>query len=395
MKRISLALLAAAAALAAPACSSSTPPDKGGPGSGSDMGSGGSAGSAGDVNTLLGMRQVDYNAALKTAALRLTGSLPTMDEINQIANAPDDASKKTAYEGLIQNYLNRPQFAVQMFYFWRDTFKMGGTAMTDTAPALAAEISAQNGSYMSLFTQNSGNCPTLDMTTGTFTPAECGNGGPVAGVLTNPGVMALYYSNFAFRRTRWVQEVFDCTAFPAEIAQGSGQDVGGAAPYTGVWPFNSIASPTNGGGRVNFQDTSAVICANCHTTINHIAPLFAYYDMNGQYQTQMAVPTPLDGAPPAQMSDYLPPGQTTAWRLNVPAADIPALGADMAADPAVAECGVARIWNWALGKTDIVDTLMTVPSDTIASQVQAFTQDGFKLKDLIYAVYTSDDFVKF
>jgi hypothetical protein len=359
------------------------------------MGSGGSAGSAGDVNTLLGMRQVDYNAALKTAALRLTGSLPTMDEINQIANAPDDASKKTAYEGLIQNYLNRPQFAVQMFYFWRDTFKMGGTAMTDTAPALAAELSAQNGSYMSLFTQNSGNCPTLDMTTGTFTPAECGNGGPVAGVLTNPGVMSLYYSNFAFRRTRWVQEVFDCTAFPAEIAQGSGQDVGGAAPYTGVWPFNSIASPTNGGGRVNFQDTSAVICANCHTTINHIAPLFAYYDMNGQYQTQMAVPTPLDGAPPAQMSDYLPPGQTTAWRLNQPAADIPALGADMAADPAVAECGVARIWNWALGKTDIVDTLMTVPSDTIASQVQAFTQDGFKLKDLIYAVYTSDDFVKF
>lgn len=395
MKRISLVLLAAAAALAVPACSSSTPPNQGGPGSGSDMGSGGSGGSADQWATLLGQRQVDYNAALKTAALRLTGDLPTMDEINQIANAPDDASKKAAYDALIQNYLNRPSFATQMLYFWRDTFKMGGTAMTDTAPTLAAELAAQNGSYMNLFTQSSGNCPTLDTSTGTFTPAECGNGGPVAGVLTNPGVMSLYYSNFAFRRTRWVQEVFDCTAYPAEVAAGSGQDVGGAAPYTGVWPFNSIASPTNGGGRVNFQDTSAVICANCHTTINHIAPLFAYYDKNGMYQTQMAVPTPLDGAPPAQMSDYLPPGETTAWRYNVPAADIPALGADMAADPAIAECGVARIWNWALGKTDIVDTLMTVPSDTIASQVQAFTQDGFKLKDLIYAVYTSDDFVKF
>ena len=53
-----------------------------------------------------------------------------MDEINQIANAPDDAAKKTAYEALIQNYLSRPAFAKQMFYFWRDTFKMGGTAMT-------------------------------------------------------------------------------------------------------------------------------------------------------------------------------------------------------------------------------------------------------------------------
>ena len=29
------------------------------------------------------------------------------------------------------------------------------------------------------------------------------------------------------------------------------------------------------------------------------------------------------------------------------------------------------------------------------TQVDAFTQSGFKMKDLIYAVYTSDDFVKF
>ena len=40
---------------------------------------------------------------------------------------------------------------------------------------------------------------------------------------------------------------------------------------------------------------------------------------------------------------------------------MPALGAAMAADPDVAECGVARIWNWALGKTDIVDTLAGSP----------------------------------
>ena len=391
MKRISVLLMAAA--LAAPACSSTMTPAPG-PGSGSDMGSGGSAGSGDMYDQLLGARKVDYNAALKTAALRLTGDLPSLAEINQIATAADDAAKKTAYESIIQDYMNRPAFARQMFYFWRDTFKQGGSAVMDTAPALAAELAAQNGSYMNLFVQATGNCPTFDESTGTFTPAECGNGGPQAGVLSNPGVMQQFFSNFAFRRVRWVQETFDCTAFPAEKTDGTGQDVGGSAPYTGVWPFTSIASTSNG-GRVNFLDTSAVICANCHSTINHIAPLFAYYDKNGMYQQQISVPTPLDGAPPAMLSDYLPAGETTAWRYNVPAADIPGLGADMAADPAVAECGVARIWNWALGKTDIVDTLETVPSDTIATQVQAFTQDGFKLKDLIYAVYTSDDFVKF
>jgi len=61
----------------------------------------------------------------------------------------------------------------------------------------------------------------------------------------------------------------------------------------------------------------------------------------------------------------------------------------------VAKCGVARVWNWALGKTDIVDTLQEVPVETIQTQLDAFTTSGYKMKDLIYAVYTADDFVKF
>ncbi len=95
------------------------------------------------------------------------------------------------------------------------------------------------------------------------------------------------------------------------------------------------------------------------------------------------------------MTDYLPAGETTAWRMGVPAADLPALGTVMAADPDVAECGVARIWNWAMGKTDIVDTLQEVPVETIQSQIDAFAANGYKMKDLIYAVYTSEDFTKF
>ena len=403
MKRISLLLFAAA--IAAPACSTGPSSTGGGDDVSTTCGNGtcdpnetsttcpADCSTGGDqYTTELNNRVVDYNAALKTAALRLTGALPSMADQATITNAPDAASQKTAYQTLITSYMNTPAFSQEMFYFWRDTFKMGGTAQLDTAPAFAAELSANNGSYMDLFTKASGNCPTFDGTS-VFTDAECTNGGPKAGVLTNPGVMVQFFSNFAFRRTRWVQETFVCTAFPAEVA-ASPTNVGGAAPYTGVWPFESIAG-TDNGGRVNFHDVSATICADCHSSINHIAPLFANYDGTGAYQTTISVPTPLDGAPLAKLSDYLPTGQTTAWRYNVPAADLPSLGADMAADPLVAECGVARLWNFALGKTDIVDTLEIVPADTIQTQIDAFTQDGFKVKDLIYAIFTSDDFVKF
>jgi hypothetical protein len=53
------------------------------------------------------------------------------------------------------------------------------------------------------------------------------------------------------------------------------------------------------------------------------------------------------------------------------------------------------MWNWALGKNDIVDALEDVPVETIQIQLDNFTAGGFKMKDLIYAVYTSDDFTKF
>lgn len=267
--------------------------------------------------TLLGQRVVDYNAALRTAALRLTGDLPTMDEVNTIAIAPDDASKKVAYETLLRAYVDRPTFAKQMFFFWRDVFKLGNTdGMTpefDTAPAFAAQLSAENRSFMELFTASTNNCPTLDTATGTFTPATCAGTGPQAGVLGNPGAMKQFFGNFAFRRVRWVQETFDCLKFPAEV--GPATNVAGAQPYNKVWEFDSISGLDT--GRVNFKDVSAVVCANCHQTLNHVAPLFANFDAAGVYGAAIAVPTPLNGAPLAEITDYYPAGQTTAWRLNV------------------------------------------------------------------------------
>ena len=401
MQRISVLLFAAA--LAAPACT--TGGSSGGDDVSATCGNGvcdsgeteatcpADCSQAGDQwDQTLASRVVDYNAALRIAAMRLTGALPSMADINSVANAPTDAAKKTAYEALIDTYLATPAFTKQIMGYWRDTMKQGDSAILDTAPAFAAQLTLADGDYRQLFTAASGNCPTYDGNT-TFTPAECANGGPKAGVLTNPGVMTQFYSNFAFRRTRWVQETFVCTAFPAEVS-ATPTDVHAAAPYTGTFPFASIAG-TDNGGRIDFHDVSATICANCHANINHIAPLFANYDVNGMYQTAIAVTTPLDGAPLAKLSDYLPTGEGLAWRFGTPVTDLPSLGVAMAADPQVAACGVARVWNWALGKTDIVDTLQQVPSATIQTQIDAFTASGYKIKTLIRAVYTADDFVKF
>jgi hypothetical protein len=387
MKRISI-LLVTATTFAVPACAGD---GTGGDGTGDGDGSGSNT-TNDEWDQLLGTRVVDYNAALKVASLRLNGDLPTMDEISQVRNAGDEAAQKAAYETLIQAYMARPAFANQMFAFWRDTFKMGETPALDAAPAFAAQLSVENRSYMELFTATANTCPTFDGATGAFTPAACAGTNPTVGVLTDPGAMSHYFGNFAFRRVRWVQETFDCAKFPIEIAETS-TDVGGASPYTGVWPFTSISDDTV--GRVNFRDTSAVICANCHSTMNHIAPLFANFDRMGAYQQAIAVPTPLDNAPLAELSDYLPTGEPLAWRYGINTPDLASFGAAMAADADVAKCGVARVWNWALGKTDIVDTLQEVPVETIQGTLDAFTANGFKMRDLIYAVYTSDDFVKF
>ena len=92
--------------------------------------------------------------------------------------------------------------------------------------------------------------------TSAFTAGNCANGAPAtAGLLTHPGVHAHFFSNLAFRRVRWVQETFACTKFPAEIATTADRRRR-RAPYTGVFPFESIAG-SDDGGRVDFHDTSA------------------------------------------------------------------------------------------------------------------------------------------
>jgi hypothetical protein len=341
----------------------------------------------------LAKREYDYNYALRVAALRLTGDIPAMTEIKQVADAGNLEAQKAEYEKLVKAYMDRPTFARQMVYYWRDTFKQGETAEMDTAPVFAAKLTVENTDFTQLFKASQGACPTFNEGTGAFTAVDCAGPGPKVGVLSNQGVMKQNYGNFAFRRVKWVQETFDCVKFPIDLT-GAPVEVGGATPYVGDFTYDSIAGTANG-GRVNFREAVAVQCAHCHKNLNHIAPLFANYDVNGAFTNAIAVKTPLQGEPLAKAEDYLPPGEPLQWRLGVMTPDMAALGSAIAADPDVAKCSVARTWNWAMGKNDIVDALVEVPTETIQAHVDSYTASGFKMKDLIYAVFTSDDFVKF
>jgi hypothetical protein len=407
-KQIWKTLVAFTGAVAMAGCLGNAPSDPGGMtggtgGTGSGNGSTG-PGTNGDTgNTIpaeLANRQIDYGQALRTAAVKLVGTLPTVDEINGVTDA-------TSYAAQIDKYLADARFTATVRSYFQDMMKMGGTISVtqngntsnvslDTAPTFAAELVVSDRPMTDLFTAATNTCPTVD-NTGKFTDAACAtsNGLSSVGILTDPGAMAQFYSNMAFRRVRWVQESFDCVKFPAEysqtpVAMGAGQ-------YVSPWPFSSITGGTDKTvAPINFQDTSSVICANCHTTMNHIAPLFANFDMTGVYQTTIQVHTPVPMTPITKLSDWLPAGQQSfAWRFGKPINNLKDLGTAMAADADVMNCQVQRAWNWAMSKTDIVNDLAIVPVSTVMDYETLFTTNGYKLRPVLKAMFTSDDFVKF
>lgn len=359
----------------------------------------GTGGSDEPQKTVLDERSLDYNEALRTASLKLIGTLPPLQQIEELRKAPDP---KAAYAAAVDAFLADPRFARRMVEFWRNTMRMGmGSAQSanlDTAPVFAARIVVEDRPYIEMFTATSGNCPTFDGTQ--FVEGECNNGVPQhAGILTNPAVHAHYYGNLAFRRVRFFQEVFACRKQPAELSANP-EDLGNGVQYSSPWPFKSISAPDNGGGRINFLDATSAVCANCHSTSNHRAPLFANFDENGQYQPNIAVRIPVEGVPFAVITDWLPPGEKPAYKFNYkpdafPITDLPSLGRAMAADDEVLNCAVARVWNYAMSKGDIVNDLATIPTVVIGPLLDEFRQNGFKLKPIIRSAFVHEDFVRF
>ena len=351
---------------------------------GEENNGGGDAGP--QTDPALEARVVDYNEALRKASIKLVRRLPTLDQIRRVERAEDRAA---AYEAELDLMLASPEFTSRSFKFWRDTMRMGGDGR-DSAPAFAAKLMAEGRDFTELFTAATGNCPTFDAATGTFTEGDCQSGAPVqSGILTNPEVMKQFYGNMAFRRARWVQETFYCTKFPAEIASEAKQIDG--KDYVSPWAFESIATAP-----INFQDSQSVLCANCHGTLNHIAPLFAHFDEEGMWTDGFGVNTPIAPEPiPSELAHWLQPGETLHWREgSQELTSMADLGVVLAEDPLVSECLVARAWNFALSKEDIVTDLATVPYKVAAPHIEKFDQSR-DLKATMRDIFLSEDFVSF
>ena len=373
-----------------------------GTGSGASTGSGG-AGAVDAGNPSIDDRVVDYGEALRTATIKLIGVMPDLVDIQAIQNAGSQAAQKTAYEAQIDKLLADTRFADTQITWWKNTFKTGsavpGTATVapaknapsfDTAAMFAASVVVGDRPYTDILTATTGTCPTY--ANGTFTPANCTNGAPTAGVLSDPGIQSQYFGHMAFRRVRFVQETFACSAFPAEFSPTPVSK--GAGMYTSPWDFNSITGGAT--AKIDFQNTDAIVCANCHTSLNHIAPLFANFDANGKYTANaVQVQTPVTPPVTSALADWLPAGQSLAWRNGVTVTDIPSLGAAMANDNDVQRCAVTRVWNWAFSRGDVVNDIAPVPTSVTDSYLAAFQANGLKVKALIRGIFTSDDFVKF
>jgi hypothetical protein len=357
----------------------------GGDASSSSSGAGG--GEAPDP-TILDQRKLDYHEALRTASLKLVNELPTMEQLRSLSDAVDQEAR---YAELVGELMENPRFKLRMIDFWRNELRIGGTPARETAPAFAARITVEGRPYTDLFTAETNTCPTFNGTD--FVDGSCTNATPTAGVLTNPGLLAHYDGNMAFRRVRFYQEVFSCRRQPSEFS--ATPIPMGAGDYTAPWPFDSIAGASNG-GRIDFLDTSSAICANCHATANRRAPLFAYFDANGVQQATIQVRTPVEGVPLSVMGDWLPPGQEQpAYKLGEPASNLLEMGQRMAADPEVQACGVIRLWNFAMSKGDVVNDAAVVPTVVIEDLIEEFELSGFNQRELLHSIFTHPDFVRF
>lgn len=397
--------------------------------------------------TELDLRELDYSEAFKTASILLGGNVPTLSEIYELGNLPQD-QQFGKYVQLIDKRLSDSRFASSLLEFFRYTFKMEGQSSIpgepsrDTAPTFAARIVYEEKDWRNILTQESNTCPTFNSSTGTFIDGNCNNlptGMKHSGILTNPGIQSLYYGNLSFRRNRFFHETFLCV---------NGNEQSGAEPtdnppanppcldkqpikgYNNKWPVDEIAGECNG-GRINFHEyNSSNICANCHATWNRRSPLFSQFDSMGVFQQltpsgEYSVMVPVNGSPRARLSDWLCvdpvvcPNQgknPTAWKKTmisdgkvVPAyaSNLTELGVQMSNDDEVLECAVKRIWNYAMGRHDITEiggtSWVSLPDRidkdpdllTMTKLTKEFRLSGFNLKKILRTILLSNDFVRF
>ncbi len=406
--------------------------------------------------TELDKREVDYSEALRTASILLVGDAPTLAQIYQLGDTPPD-QQQAAYEQMIDNMLADKRFAQTMLDYYKYTFKMGGPATTageptrDTAPTFAARLVVEGKDWRNIVIQQSNTCPTFDPNTGVFTDGDCTNlpmGMMHAGILTNPGVHSIFYGNLAFRRQRFIHETFLCKSANEQAGGEPTPNAPTDAPCTGgnpipgyqnKWPVNVIGGKCNG-GRIDFHEyTNGNVCANCHATWNHRAPLYGAFDKTGKWnmptgtgsKMMFSVEVPVDQSPKAVLGDWLCVDATCPnggqnfprWKysMNVggmlvqpdpitdftSTAGLQKLGQQISQDDEVLDCATKRIWNYAMGRADITEVggraWVTLPDRkdknmnllTQTKLTQYFKDNNYNLKLVLRKILVSDDFVRF
>jgi hypothetical protein len=71
------------------------------------------------------------------------------------------------------------------------------------------------------------------------------------------------------------------------------------------------------------------------------------------------------------------------------------MGQRMAVDDEVQACGVARVWNFAMSRGDIVNDAANVPTEVIADLVTGFKASNGNLRATMREVFLHPDFVRF
>jgi hypothetical protein len=264
----------------------------------------------------------------------------------------------------------------------------------ELAAVFAARLIVEQKDFTQLVTAKTATCPTFAQADGLFTDGECNNGVTPAGILTDPGAHSLYYGNMAFLRNRFFHETLLCRSALEPVAEpGQAPGANGPQGYASPWPWNSITGGP--GAAVDFLHAEGTICANCHATWNHRAPLYGNFDEFGMYQPGIVVHLPTVGLPIAVRSDWIPDTEKTAWKLGMEASSLEELGQQIAKDPEFHYCTVARMWSWAMSRGDIVETGVKVSDPVIEPLVKEYEASGYNLRKTLRSIFLHPDFVRF
>ena len=233
--------------------------------------------------------------------------------------------KKAAYEALRRSgYMDTPDVRAADVPFWQDTLQDGRRPPSSTPRRRSPRSSSvENRPYIDLFTATSGTCPTFDRRRGTFTAGgvrEQRRRRPACS--PTPACMTHFFGNLAFRRVRWVQETFAARSSRPRSRRRR-RDVGGASPYTGVWPFDQHRRH---GERRPRQLPRHVVGHLRELPLDdepHRAAVRELRRERRRTSRRSRCRRRSTARRSRRCTDYLPAGETTAWRFGVPAARHP------------------------------------------------------------------------